>query len=165
MLAFQAAFRSCSANTSGRSRRRYIRRAFGIPSLRHSDTACGVTSHMTATAPVPPRSSMILFVSIPHSSTLDVCESSPLYIFSVSVADMNTLTERIKEAVQEAIKKGHTVLSLATACGCKDKSVYQWLKGEPAVRSGRHLPDRGRHPVKTTSAHSTNQKILKLRNR
>ena len=82
---------------------------------------------------------MILFVSIPHSSTLDVCESSPLYIFSVSVADMNTLTERIKEAVQEAIKKGHTVLSPATACGCKDKSVYQWLKGERKSLDGVSL--------------------------
>lgn len=53
-------------NTSGRANFKNIRRAFGMPTSRHCETACGVTSHSSATALVPPRASMILLASMRH---------------------------------------------------------------------------------------------------
>ena len=50
-------------NRSGRTARRYIRRDRGMPSLRHCDTAESLTSHIRATAPVPPRASITRLAS------------------------------------------------------------------------------------------------------
>lgn len=46
-------------NRSGRSSSRYIRRAFGIPLVRHSLTEGELIPNMADTAEVPPRESII----------------------------------------------------------------------------------------------------------
>jgi len=53
------------SNRSGRSKRKYISRAFGIPYLFQSETDGCCIPKMRATSAVPPSSLMSLFVSIP----------------------------------------------------------------------------------------------------
>lgn len=66
-VAHQAAFFSGGSKTSGRKSFKYISLAAGMPSFRHCDTAPVVTLQISATRPVPPRASMILFVSMRQS--------------------------------------------------------------------------------------------------
>jgi len=53
-----------SSKTSGRAKRRNIRRARGMPVSSHCETAPGVISHNSAVFVVPPRRSIRVLVSI-----------------------------------------------------------------------------------------------------
>lgn len=82
-----AALSRCSASllkTSGRIAFKYKRRAFGMPFLRQSLTEAGRHSHNSATAEVPPRSSIIwfaLFMVLILGMTKYQCQGIPNFYF------------------------------------------------------------------------------------
>ncbi len=41
---------------------------------------------------------------------------------------MSSLSDRIKEAIADAKRKGVTIKAIAEACGISVQSVYQWQK-------------------------------------
>ena len=49
---------------------------------------------------------------------------------------MSSLSDRIKEAIADAKRKGVTIKAIAEACGISVQSVYQWQK--PGERKESH---------------------------
>lgn len=52
---------------------------------------------------------------------------------------MSELSKRIKEAVDSAKKNGHSIQSIADACGVSRQAVYLWIRGETQSIDGTNL--------------------------
>ncbi len=52
---------------------------------------------------------------------------------------MLTLSERVKEAVESAREKGHSVSDIAKACNIKVQAVYAWASGDSKSIDGNNL--------------------------
>lgn len=70
---------------------------------------------------------------------LDIILSRGLDIVSGSFDRMSELSKRIKEAVDSAKKNGHSIQSIATACGVSRQAVYLWIRGETQSIDGTNL--------------------------
>lgn len=106
-----------------------MRRDFGIPFTRHSDTDGGLTSQSFATSTVPPSASIISesvmideIIGAPNGK----CQGTPNEK-CFRLAEMKTLAERISAALSEA---GMSQSDLATACNVKPPSVNDWVSGK-----------------------------------
>lgn len=122
---------------SGRKISRYLRRALGMPFIRHSDTDDGFISHNMATADVPPNSSIILesfmerILGIPKLN----CQGIPNK-FDVRLTYMKTWNERLKAARAES---GCTQTELAREVGVSNATVSDWESGEIKNLEGENL--------------------------
>jgi transcriptional regulator with XRE-family HTH domain len=56
-----------------------------------------------------------------------------------TLCSMNTLAERVTEAVEAAKSHGYSVAQIAEACGITDKALYQWMDGTTKSIDGKNL--------------------------
>lgn len=122
------------SNACGYTAFRYISRAFGIPSVLHSETEGGFIPKIAATSLVPPRrsitaegsKSMSVFMPARLGAPNATCQGTPNFD-RVRIAYMSTLAERVRIALDYS---GQKKADLASACGIKPPSVSGWLSGD-----------------------------------
>ena len=116
----------------------------GIPSLRHCDTAGGLTRHNRATSAVPPRASMMLFAFMPArlSALNDYVkqDESTLNQSCIKLAYMDKLATWHDRLRYARILRGYqNHAEFARAVGVSPPAAHGWESGKTQILKGPNL--------------------------